>query len=108
MEEAAGSATSAGVMEGHDIPRGILTSVAHWLRKGGHPIDYLDMFRRQGLDGGPFCVNEGCEVVGQLKDFKVCPQCKTARYCSDACQKQDWTTGGHKDTCGKSPFHVQK
>jgi hypothetical protein len=28
------------------------------------------------------------------------PQCKTARYCGDACQKQDWTTGGHKEKCG--------
>jgi len=51
------------------------------------------------------CSNcEGCEVVGQLKDFKFCPQCKAARYCGAACQKQDWTTGGHKDKCGT--FHI--
>jgi hypothetical protein len=31
------------------------------------------------LKGAPYCVNEGCTVVGHLKDFKVCPQCKTAR-----------------------------
>jgi len=43
-------------------------------------------------------------VVGLLKEFKVCPQCKTARYCCDACQKQDWTTGGHKATCGKAVY----
>ena len=48
----------------------------------------------------------GCEVVGHLKDFKVCPQCKTARYCGDACQKQDWTTGGHKKTCGTYAAHT--
>jgi hypothetical protein len=30
----------------------------------------------------------------------VCPQCKTARYCGDACQEKDWTTGGHKNKCG--------
>ena len=40
------------------------------------------------------------KVEGHLKDFKVCPQCKTARYCGDACQKQDWTAGGHRETCG--------
>jgi hypothetical protein len=38
--------------------------------------------------------------LGHLKDFKVCPQCKGARYCGDACQKQDWTVGRHKETCG--------
>ncbi len=52
------------------------------------------------VEGAPYCCNDGCEVVGHQKDFKVCPRCKIARYCSDACQKQDWTAGGHKGTCG--------
>ncbi len=34
--EAAGAATSAGVMEGHDVPPDVLTGVGHWLQKGGH------------------------------------------------------------------------
>ena len=35
--EAAGSAKSAEVIEGHDdVPPDVLTGVAHWLRKGGH------------------------------------------------------------------------
>jgi hypothetical protein len=98
-------ATAVGVMEGHDIPPGILTSVVHWLRKGGHnPVDKLDMLHREALEGGEFCVNEGCQVVGQLKEFKVCPSCKTARYCGAACQNQDWTTGGHKEKCGRLTF----
>jgi len=48
------------------------------------------------------CEVDECKplVVGQLKDFKVCPQCKTARYCGVACQKEAWTTGEHKRTCG--------
>jgi len=101
VEEAAGVATSAGVMDGHDVPSDVLTGVVHWLRNGGHNIvNELDVFRRQSLVGAKYCRNEGCEVVGQRKDFKVCPQCKTARYCSAACQKQDWTTGGHKEKCG--------
>jgi len=54
------------------------------------------------LEGGMHCFNDDCEVVGHLQDFKVCPQCKTARYCGDACQKQDWNAGGHKSTCGTS------
>jgi len=103
--EAAGVATLDGVMEGHDVPPDVLTSVVLWLRKGGHDlVNELDMSRRAALEGDKHCVNEGCDVVGQLKDFKVCPQCKTARYCGDACQKQDWTMGGHKVTCGT--FHI--
>jgi len=99
--EAAGVAASAGVMEGHDIPPDVLTSVLHWVWKGVHdPVQELGGYRRAALEGAPYCRNDGCTVVGQLKDFKVCPQCKTTRYCSDACQKQDWNAGGHKATCG--------
>jgi len=99
--DAAGDTTPAGVMEGHDVPSDALTGVVHWLRKGGEdPVIQLDGFRRESREGGMYCRNDGCEVVGQLKDFKVCPLCKTAQYCGDACQKQDWTTGGHKTTCG--------
>ena len=102
VEEAAGVAMSAGVTEGHDVPPDVLTSVVHWLQKGGHnPIEKLDLFRRMALEGAACCFNDGCEVVGHLKDFKVCPQCKTARYCGDACQKKHWNAGGHKLTCGK-------
>ena len=105
VEEAAGVATSAAVMEGHDVPPDVLTSVVHWLRKGGHNIaNSLDRVRREVLLGAKYCHNEGCEVVGLLKDFKVCPQCKTARYCGDACQKMDWNAGGHKATCGTSAY----
>jgi len=97
--------STAGVMEGHNIPPDVLTSVVHWFHKGCVTglydfSDHLEACRRLALQGGTYCDNDGCEVVGHLKDFKVCPQCKTARYCGAACQKQDWTTGGHKDICG--------
>jgi hypothetical protein len=103
--EATGAATSAADMEGHDVPPEVLKSVVHWLRKAcvtGGPslLDYLEAFRSAALEGLPYCDNDGCEVVGQVKDFKVCPRCKAARYCSDACQKHAWTAGGHKATCG--------
>ena len=101
VEEAAGVASSAGVMEGHHVPPDVLTGVVYWLRKGGHePLECLGVCRREALEGAQYCFNHGCEVVGQLKDFKVCPQCKMAPYCGDACQKQDWNAGGHKATCG--------
>jgi len=107
VEEAAGVATSAGVMEGHDVPADVLTSVVHWLQKAGfHPVATLNMLRSVALEGAKYCHNDGCDVVGKLKDFKVCPQCKIARYCGSACQKQDWNAGGHKATCGTFAFTV--
>jgi hypothetical protein len=61
---------------------------------------------RRAVEGAPYCVNDGCEVVGHREDFKVCPQCKIARYCSDACQKQDWSE--HKATCGTTAGLLSK
>ena len=107
--EAPGVATSAGVMEGHEIPPDILTSVVYWLRKGcvtgqRNPLAVLDEFRREALVGDKYCHNDGCKVVGPLKDFKVCPQCKITWYCGAACQNEDWTTGGHKAACGSAVY----
>ena len=103
--ESSGVAPSAEVTEGHDVPLDVLTDVLHWLRKGcltgqRNVSSELDHCRRIAVKGAQYCINDGCEVVGLMKAFKVCPQCKTARYCGDACQKQDWTTGGHKEKCG--------
>ena len=102
MAEAAGAATSPEILSGHDVPHDVLTSVVYWMRKAGatNLAGELYRCRMTALKGAPYCVNEGCTVVGHLKDFKVCPQCKTARYCGDACQKVDWNAGGHKTLCG--------
>jgi len=82
--EASGVATSAVVTEGHEVPPDVMTGMLHWLRKGCaseqlDPLAGLEELRRQALEGAQHCHNEGCEVVGQLKEFKVCPQCKTSR-----------------------------
>jgi hypothetical protein len=113
--EATGVAMLAGDMEGHDVPPEVLKSVVYWLRKACatgqyDPLEDLEKLRRRAVEGARYCCNDGCEVVGVLKDFKVCPRCKTARYCSDACQKQDWTAGEHKAMCGTSAslVHIQK
>jgi TPR repeat protein len=46
VAEAAGVATSAGVIEGHDVPPQVMTSVLHWLRKSGYdPVGHLEGFR---------------------------------------------------------------
>lgn len=41
-----------------------------------------------------------CDVCGATSQFK-CGKCKKAYYCSEDCQKQHWTQGGHKKICGK-------
>jgi len=106
VEDAAGAAASIGEMEVlHDVPPDVLASVLHWLHKGGYDkVVVLDELRRRALQGYKYCHNEGCDVVGHPKDFKVCPLCKIARYCGEACQKQDWTTGGHKGQCGTARY----
>jgi TPR repeat protein len=64
VEDSSGVATSAGVMEGHDVPREFLTSAVHWLRKGGHtPVaEKLDGIRREAMEGRNYCHNQGCEA----------------------------------------------
>ena len=86
----------------------VFSDVLHWLQKGEYDAGVLDEFRSMALEGAEYCCNEGCEVVGQMKEFKVCPQCKTYRYCGAACQKQDWTTGGHREMCGTSASHGKR
>jgi hypothetical protein len=50
--EALGVASSALDIESHDVPPYVLTSVVHWLRKGGHnPIDNLELLRRTAEGG---------------------------------------------------------
>jgi hypothetical protein len=94
------------------VPLDVLTDVVHWSRKGCmtgqyNLFDVLDGFRREALEGAKYCYNAGCEVTGQMKDFKVCPQCKTSRYCGEVCQQADWITGGHKAKCGTYASHFR-
>jgi hypothetical protein len=88
--EATGVAMSAADMEGHDhVPPEVLKSVVYWLRKACvtgqyDPLVHLEVFRRRAVEGTPYCCNDGCEVMGHLKDFKVCPRCKTAKCARSA------------------------
>ena len=103
--EAVGVATPVGVMEVYDVPLDVLCGVAHWLRKGGYDLVGLDRqlgeFRKVALEGAKHCFNEGCEVVGHLKEFKVCPQCKTARYWATRVRNRT----GQRAGTGKSVAH---
>ncbi|KAJ7625975.1 hypothetical protein FB45DRAFT_1060553 [Roridomyces roridus] len=39
------------------------------------------------------------KVSTNREDFRRCSGCQTAAYCSQACQRADWTEG-HRDDCG--------
>jgi len=44
----------------------------------------------------------GSDIVSGSRPGRVvreCTGCRTVAYCSPACQKLDWTTGGHKAEC---------
>jgi hypothetical protein len=99
--DAARVATSDVVTEGHDVPLDVLTSVVHWLLKGGYnPVDKLDGFRREALEGYAYCHNDGCQVVGLPKEFKVCPQYKTARRrVSEIGLECGWAQGDMPHSC---------
>ena len=90
-----------------DLPPAVLIDVVYWLQKGhcyhndSELFHLLFEFRRAIEEGMPYCDNEGCKVVGNLKEFKVCPQCKTVRFCSKKCFEEHWTKGDHKTSCGK-------
>ena len=41
----------------------------------------------------------GTSASQPARTVKACTGCRTVAYCSPACQKLDWTTGGHKAEC---------
>jgi hypothetical protein len=90
-----------------DQPYARQTCLHAWTVKGPNWFTPVEMERVQLLlktiderGGDYYCCNESCNVVCCRKDLKVCPQCKLYRYCGAECQGVDWTTGGHKHTCG--------
>jgi hypothetical protein len=43
------------------------------------------------------CHKAGCNTIGK----KYCSGCYTRKYCSQSCQKADWSAGGHKKQCAE-------
>ena len=49
------------------------------------------------------CSNILCKnIETKLGEFKRCARCLAACYCSQKCQRRDWTKGGHKQNCKPS------
>ncbi|KAF7289817.1 MYND-type domain-containing protein [Mycena indigotica] len=45
------------------------------------------------------CDGLQCIVVGEKRRFRQCTGCNYRLYCSVPCQRSDWTTGNHRNTC---------
>ncbi|KAJ7164474.1 hypothetical protein C8R46DRAFT_1193101 [Mycena filopes] len=45
------------------------------------------------------CDNMECGAIDERRRFRACSGCRGRCYCSPACQRSDWETGGHKATC---------
>lgn len=43
------------------------------------------------------CWNQFCKVKNCVGETKACDKCKKARYCCEACQKENWSL--HKIHC---------
>jgi hypothetical protein len=56
-----------------------------------HPNDVLEI-----------CIAAGCEKAA----LHTCSVCKTAKYCSEVCQKADWKAG-HKAACSAGSLTVK-
>merc|ERR1719362_132525 len=50
--------------------------------------------------------NTACSFCGKKSDsaLPACSLCKVMRYCSKECQKQHWSSGGHKKLCNNMPM----
>ncbi|KAF7331355.1 MYND-type domain-containing protein [Mycena kentingensis (nom. inval.)] len=44
------------------------------------------------------CDNIQCGIIADIREFRRCV-CKTAYYCSRACQVRHWKFGGHREVC---------
>ena len=53
---------------------------------------------------GAGCACAGCGKVGD--DHKICSSCKSAKYCSRACQLKSWSS--HKEECKKRSAELQE
>ncbi|KAF7363050.1 MYND-type domain-containing protein [Mycena venus] len=62
-------------------------------------LGVLRTFRSDSHVMSRVCDNVKCGIIDQRKRFRVCSICRRRYYCSEDCQRIDWTEGGHKAGC---------
>jgi len=74
-----------------DDLQGPARSLANTAQRSFQPIENLVQFLSK----------DACAACGQTNEkFKVCKNCRLARYCNAECQKADWGNG-HKERCNE-------
>ncbi|KAJ7051796.1 hypothetical protein C8F01DRAFT_1339031, partial [Mycena amicta] len=74
-------------------PWNVFVRIAH-LR-----IETLHRYEAPGRITVGGCDNLTCLRMDEKSLFRSCSRCKTASYCSAACQRADWRIGGHRNVC---------
>ncbi|KAL5518968.1 hypothetical protein ACEPAH_651 [Sanghuangporus vaninii] len=73
-------------------------NLAQALEAKGNLIEAKEV-RRSGAPDALVCTNFSCPRGRlSLKNLRKCTICKSVYYCSETCQKRDWTTR-HKPLC---------
>ncbi|KAJ7626204.1 hypothetical protein FB45DRAFT_1085127 [Roridomyces roridus] len=63
----------------------------------------LEVWEAEGRPSFMVCYNLECGKVSTNRDgFRRCSDCRTAAYCSEACQRADWPVG-HRKECRFHP-----
>ncbi|KAJ7920545.1 hypothetical protein B0H13DRAFT_2421808 [Mycena leptocephala] len=62
-------------------------------------IDLMNELKSEEHVSLKACDNMNCGVIQAKEEFRRCSHCQRVFYCSTACQRLDWVTGGHRDMC---------
>ncbi|KAF8209164.1 hypothetical protein K438DRAFT_1960896 [Mycena galopus ATCC 62051] len=65
----------------------------------------LAFFRSDKYFSERACDNMKCGIIDDRKRFNACSLCQRRYYCSEDCQRIDWTQGGHKAACKALYIH---
>ncbi|KAF7329182.1 MYND-type domain-containing protein [Mycena kentingensis (nom. inval.)] len=53
----------------------------------------------EGMHWRAACDNTSCATIRYKEQLRTCAGCKVRLYCSRNCQRCDWISGGHRETC---------
>ncbi|KAJ7642495.1 hypothetical protein DFH06DRAFT_609198 [Mycena polygramma] len=62
-------------------------------------LEVLAQFDSPGYVTQRACENMKCNRICEKVHFRRCSGCQSAYYCSAQCQRSDWSSGGHRESC---------
>jgi hypothetical protein len=85
-----------GIRDKNDVKYGLLTREIAVLRDHPENMTFFQLCNRIEKQYTRFC----CTCLAAAGALRKCGACRQVRYCSIACQRQNW--GDHRDVCQKS------